>query len=289
MTKKSISLLLSLLLFALIPSALAANTVRWTGAVDFLATGTEGPGPLRVKFENRSWVGYGQVTYRWDFGDGTTSVEVHPLHVYRQPGNFTVTLTQILGESSRVAVRESLVKVYDLAMLADFEDQSNYMNGWIIMPHNAHWQGDGAMIGDGYLTFDVRRRLNYLVGPPGQMNGDDVVTLGPSTVGTGDCEYPNPPCLQIIEPETTGHFSWYFDLGGVEVGEGSMWRMFSLLRDQDYHDEASQLVNVDLRFHDKTYWIRFTASQRARPKSDRLERARQESGSAKGGAFLASG
>ncbi len=32
-------------------------------------------------------------TYLWNFGDGNTSTEVSPVHLYTQPGNYTVTLT----------------------------------------------------------------------------------------------------------------------------------------------------------------------------------------------------
>ncbi len=35
----------------------------------------------------------GQITsWRWDFGDGTTSTERHPIHAYQKPGRFVVTL-----------------------------------------------------------------------------------------------------------------------------------------------------------------------------------------------------
>ena len=33
------------------------------------------------------------VSYSWDFGDGTTSASVNPLHSYDQEGSYTVTLT----------------------------------------------------------------------------------------------------------------------------------------------------------------------------------------------------
>ncbi len=45
----------------------------------------------RVKFTNLS---SGKATsYQWDFGDGTTSAEKSPIHVYQKSGSYTVTLT----------------------------------------------------------------------------------------------------------------------------------------------------------------------------------------------------
>ncbi|MDH7504805.1 MAG: PKD domain-containing protein [Candidatus Acetothermia bacterium] len=47
--------------------------------------------PLAVQFTDQS---SGSVTdWLWDFGDGTTSTEQNPLHVYAKGGKFTVTLT----------------------------------------------------------------------------------------------------------------------------------------------------------------------------------------------------
>ncbi len=43
-----------------------------------------------VAFQDRS---VGQVTsWKWDFGDGTTSTERNPIHQYKQPGNLVVVL-----------------------------------------------------------------------------------------------------------------------------------------------------------------------------------------------------
>lgn len=38
------------------------------------------------------------VQWHWDFGDGATSTEQHPLHTYAQPGTYMVTLTVVDGE-----------------------------------------------------------------------------------------------------------------------------------------------------------------------------------------------
>ncbi len=45
----------------------------------------------RVKFTNLS--SDKAVRYEWDFGDGTQSTEVSPMHIYEQSGIYTVTLT----------------------------------------------------------------------------------------------------------------------------------------------------------------------------------------------------
>jgi PKD repeat protein len=37
------------------------------------------------------------ITYLWDFGDGTTSTEQAPVHVYETPGVYTVTFTAASG------------------------------------------------------------------------------------------------------------------------------------------------------------------------------------------------
>lgn len=43
-----------------------------------------------VAFRDRS---YGEITsWRWEFGDGTSSTERHPTHHYKKPGEFIVTL-----------------------------------------------------------------------------------------------------------------------------------------------------------------------------------------------------
>lgn len=50
-----------------------------------------GAAPLTVTFHNFS-MGYGG-RYLWDFGDGETSSEQHPIHTYSTEGKFTVRLT----------------------------------------------------------------------------------------------------------------------------------------------------------------------------------------------------
>ena len=57
----------------------------------FVATPTRGEAPLSVSFFNTS---SGAVTSsQWSFGDGAAGTQMNPMHVYTQPGVYSVTLT----------------------------------------------------------------------------------------------------------------------------------------------------------------------------------------------------
>jgi len=59
--------------------------------VEFSATPTTGPTPLEVHFTDQTPGGFS--SWSWDFGDGSTSSEQNPTHIYSLPGSFTVSLT----------------------------------------------------------------------------------------------------------------------------------------------------------------------------------------------------
>ena len=58
---------------------------------DFTADTTTGTIPLTVKFTDKS-VG-APTLWSWDFGDGSSDMVQNPVHVFKTPGNYTVTLT----------------------------------------------------------------------------------------------------------------------------------------------------------------------------------------------------
>ncbi|MBN1417413.1 MAG: PKD domain-containing protein, partial [Planctomycetes bacterium] len=77
---------------------------------DFAAEPTEGEPPLAVSFLDRS---AGDVRgWTWDFGDGQTSALPNPVHVYGEPGAYTVSLT-VQGAAGRThtTTRQSAVVV----------------------------------------------------------------------------------------------------------------------------------------------------------------------------------
>ena len=67
-----------------------------------------------------------QVRYRWEFGDGTVSVHRNPIHSYKTPGNYKVSLRITDGgkkyavASSRVRIEAEVKQVHAEKPVADF-------------------------------------------------------------------------------------------------------------------------------------------------------------------------
>ena len=93
----------------------AFNTSTHTASIkvrpvaNFDADPTEGELPLSVSFSDES---KGDVlAYLWDFGDGTTSTEPNPEHLYDENGKFSVKLTVNGQKTSDTKTRHDYIKV----------------------------------------------------------------------------------------------------------------------------------------------------------------------------------
>ncbi len=90
--------------------------------VAFVASATEGCFPLPVSFTDNSTVANGTIVKReWNFGDGTTSTEANPQHIYNTAGSFSVTL-KITNSNGAVQkqVKPAFIQIDD-GVRADFE------------------------------------------------------------------------------------------------------------------------------------------------------------------------
>jgi len=76
-------------------------------SADFGADLMSGDIPLQVQFSDLSQGDI--ISWDWSFGDGDTSNEQHPLHVYTQKGFYTVSLTIHDVYSSRTLSRENYI------------------------------------------------------------------------------------------------------------------------------------------------------------------------------------
>ncbi|MEM2878176.1 MAG: glycoside hydrolase family 2 TIM barrel-domain containing protein [Candidatus Hadarchaeales archaeon] len=79
------------------------------------------------------------VRWYWDFGDGTTSNERNPLHLYEKDGIYDVTLTVTDDEGENDVMADVLVVYWDIVMFQDFEPGNGtpsqyYYDSWSSRP-----------------------------------------------------------------------------------------------------------------------------------------------------------
>ena len=95
-------------------------------------TAKEGQG---IRFESNIGGGFSPYTYEWDFGDGGTSTEANPVHVYNNDGVYTVTLN-IKDDKEHTASAER-------------KDYITVLSGWNAgNTANSAWKG---LVGLGHL------------------------------------------------------------------------------------------------------------------------------------------
>ena len=81
-----------------------------TVEADFSANPTQGVAPLTVSFTDLTTGGTID-TWVWDFGDGTTSGQQNPNHIYNTPGSYTVSLTASGPSGLGIEIKTGLIEV----------------------------------------------------------------------------------------------------------------------------------------------------------------------------------
>lgn len=103
----------------------ATDTIRIIAAPraipEFITSSPIGCGTYEVNFLNLT---AGGTAFIWDFGDGTTSTETNPSHIYLSEGAYTVTLTALGTSGCNGNISKDSVIVVKSAINAFFE--SNY-------------------------------------------------------------------------------------------------------------------------------------------------------------------
>jgi PKD repeat protein len=66
--------------------------------------------PTKVTFVDNS-LGSTPMTYEWNFGDGSSSTEQNPSHMYLQRGTYTVTLTVKNGYGTSTAIKRDFISI----------------------------------------------------------------------------------------------------------------------------------------------------------------------------------
>jgi len=88
---------------------ITADIVLPLPVAGFTANVSDGTAPLAVKFTDTSTGS--PASWAWEFGDGATSSEKNPVHVYTAKGKYTVTLTAANGAGSSTKTEHNFISV----------------------------------------------------------------------------------------------------------------------------------------------------------------------------------
>lgn len=152
--------------------------------------------PSTVQFQNSS-TGSGNLTYAWDFGDGSTSTDLNPQHTYTSNGSFTVTLvtTNEFG-CSDTFTRANTIVVGNLQAAFTHEPvvcagtPISFQNNTVPLSANARWD-----FGDGTTSTSVNPSKTY------STPGTYTIQL---IAGTGSCSDTVTSSIIVMETPTAG-------------------------------------------------------------------------------------
>ncbi len=126
--------------------------------VDFTADPLSGCRPLVVNFTNLS-TNADPDSYRWEFGDGLISNEINPMHVFSQPGSYTVSLyAENISGASDLETKEFYIEVLPTP-IADFvanpttvliPDQEVFFRNLSVSADYYEWD-----FGDGEISYET--------------------------------------------------------------------------------------------------------------------------------------
>ena len=110
-----------------------------------------GPAPLTVNFTGLgNDPDGGPVTYHWDFGDGDTSDDQNPSHIYTHQGSYTATLT--VTDDEDVSTPDSVqIEVTGAAGAPSAEASADVTSG--VAPLTVHFTGTGTDPEGGDVTY----------------------------------------------------------------------------------------------------------------------------------------
>ena len=106
---------------------------------EFFADQIDGYTPLTVFFTDLS-LGSPK-SWEWSFGDGSTSAEKNPFHIYQKPGTYTVSLTATNAYGTSKEVKYEYITIQPLTTQDAFISESRA----------------GHLVDDGSITFRVLR------------------------------------------------------------------------------------------------------------------------------------
>lgn len=164
---------------------LAANLPPLTAIVSVASSPSSGTAPLSVNFTSKV-SGATATSYKWNFGDGQTSTEALPSHLYAAAGNYTASVT--VADSAGGTVSAS-----SLIAISGPTTTSTGQTGFRVVQANIQYGGHGT---DNIINLD--RTTDWLV----KLNPD---AAGLTEVIGG---YNDPALITALMKQKTG-IAWY--------------------------------------------------------------------------------
>ncbi len=199
---------------------------------DFEASSTAGCVPFTVSFTDQT---QGAASRHWDFGDGTSSEEQNPAHVYKTTGTYTVTLTtrEASGCEDRL-VKKELITATDVQASFTADIGSSTCTPVLISFTNAssgasayQWDfGDGSSstgkdpfhVYTGVGQFDVTLTTTNDTGCTDTLTFDKLVTAdGPQTrFQLSDSVVCHPETIRFSDESVSAvKWKWFFGDGNA--------------------------------------------------------------------------
>lgn len=144
----------------------------------FSYAGHDQAAPATIQFNNESQKA---VTYEWDFGDGNTSTEAEPQHMYNSSGNYLVTLKAQKGKKEAV-MEERLVISAPERCLVEIQTDYGNMVVWLYDATPKHRDNFLRLAEQGYFDGLLFHRVinGFMIqgGDPNSRNAKPNQTLG---------------------------------------------------------------------------------------------------------------
>jgi len=130
---------------------------------DFAADKNRGGAPMDVQFTDKSTGA--PTSWKWDFGDGSSSAEQNPKHTYTTLGSYTVTLTASNKDGSDTTSKQNFI-VTTLAPVADFKADRQVGKAPFIVTFTDLSKGNPTSwvwdFGDGTSSYEQNPRHIYM-------------------------------------------------------------------------------------------------------------------------------
>ncbi len=168
-------------------------------AADFSASPTSGPAPLNVQFTDPS--SGTPTSWLWNFGDGSTSTQQNPSHVYGSPGSYTVSLTASNSAGQGTVTKSGCISVTAGTLVANFSASPRTGKPPLTVSFTDQSSGKPTgwawIFGDGSGSTQQNPIHNYAL--PGLYSVTLVVTNGSTTSTKGWSR-----CVTVLKARSAG-------------------------------------------------------------------------------------